>query len=134
MRAFRGRRSWELLAKRGRGAGHHVPTRVNVRTLASYDQKVRNIQRILGHVPLRRLTSTHVETAFNQLFKEGHTTGGVRAIRAVFRTAMNEADKKDIIVKNVVASPMARRSRSATKIRSPSVRSGRCALKWATTA
>lgn len=30
-------------------------------------------------------------------------SGGVRAIRAVFRTAMNEADKKDFVVKNVVA-------------------------------
>jgi integrase len=81
----------------------HVPNRVNVRTLASYEQKVRHIQRILGHVLLRRLTSTQVESAFNQLLTEGHTTGGVRAIRAVFRTAMNEADKKDLVVKNVVA-------------------------------
>ena len=81
----------------------HAPGRVRPRTLTSYQQKVRHITRILGDVRLSRLTATQVESAFNQLLAEGHSPGGVRAIRAVFRTAMNEADKKDIVTKNVVA-------------------------------
>jgi integrase len=81
----------------------HVPGRVATRTLPSYRQKVVHIVRILGHVRLNRLTSTQVESAFNQLLREGHSPGGVRAIRAVFRTAMREADRKGLVARNVVA-------------------------------
>ena len=81
----------------------HVPGRVATRTLPSYRQKVNHIVRIVGHVRLTRLTSTQAESAFNQLLREGHSPGGVRAIRAVFRTAMREADRKGFVVKNVVA-------------------------------
>lgn len=81
----------------------HVPGRVRPKTLTSYEQKVSAINRVLGQVRLSRLTATQVESAFNQLLDQGHTPGGVRAIRAVFRTAMNQADKKDLVVKNVVA-------------------------------
>ena len=81
----------------------HVPGRVGGRTLPSYAQKVLHVKRLLGHVPLTKLTSTQVETAFNQLVREGHSPGGVRAIRAVFRTAMREAERKDLVRRNVVA-------------------------------
>ncbi|MEA2581352.1 MAG: hypothetical protein QOE83_2244 [Actinomycetota bacterium] len=81
----------------------HAPGRVRPRTLASYEQKIRHVNRILGNVTLVRLTATQVETAFNQLSEEGHSPGGVQAIRRVFRAAMKEADRKDLVVKNVVA-------------------------------
>ncbi len=80
----------------------HVPGRVGARTLPSYAQKVSHITRLLGHVPLTKLTSTQVETAFNQLVREGHSPGGVRAIRAVFRTAMRQAERKGMVARNVV--------------------------------
>jgi integrase len=81
----------------------HVPGRVRSRTLMSYEQKIRHINRILGGIRLSRLTATQVESCFNQLLHEEHTPGGVQSIRRVFRAAMKEADKKDLVVKNVVA-------------------------------
>jgi integrase len=81
----------------------HVPGRVGARTLPSYAQKVKHIKRLLGHVPLLKLTSTQIESAFNQLVAEGHSPGGVRAIRAVFRTAIREAERKGMVSRNVVA-------------------------------
>jgi integrase len=81
----------------------HVPGRVKPRTLLSYEQKVRHVKRLLGRVRLWSLTATQVESAFNQLLDEGHSPGGVQAIRRVFRVAMKEADRKDLVRKNVVA-------------------------------
>jgi hypothetical protein len=47
---------------------------------------------------------------------------------------MNEADKKDIVVKNVLALADGPKSRSATKIPSRSKRSRACVLRWTATA
>jgi integrase len=81
----------------------HLPGRVGERTLPSYQQKARHMKRLLGAVPLARLTAAEVEHAFSQLAREGHTNGGVRGIRAVFRIAMKEAERKGILSRNVAA-------------------------------
>lgn len=61
------------------------------------------MQRLIGHVRITKLTPEQVERAYNQLQLEGHTAGGVRAVRTVFRIAMREAEKKGFVTRNVAA-------------------------------
>jgi hypothetical protein len=108
----------------------HVPTRVRSRTLPSYEQKARHITRLLGRVRLTRLTPTQVERAYDQLLREGHNAGGVRAIKRVFTAALNVALKEGFVVRNVAAWPTDRRLRIGRRIPSRWRRSRRSVARW----
>ena len=76
--------------------------RVRPRTLEGYRAIVRlHLDPTLGHVPLVKLTPIHVQELLNTKLDDGFSPTRVRAIHAVLRAALNQAERWELIHRNV---------------------------------
>ena len=81
-----------------------VKSRVRARTYESYDSTVRlHIQPYLGRVSLAKLTPQRVQTWLNDLAAAGASPRTCQYARVVVRTALNQALKWNLVVRNAAA-------------------------------
>ncbi|MFH1807652.1 MAG: tyrosine-type recombinase/integrase [Pseudomonadota bacterium] len=80
----------------------HQEQRLRPRTLESYDDIIRlHLEPTLGHIPLGKLTPQHVQDVLDDRLKRGLSARRVLHIRAVLRTALNQAMRWEIVHRNV---------------------------------
>ena len=81
-----------------------VKLRVRARTYESYESTVRlHIQPYLGRVSLAKLTPQRVQTWLNDLAAAGASPRTCQYARVVLRTALNQALKWNLVVRNAAA-------------------------------
>lgn len=99
-------------------AGHLRPT-----SLVRYEELVRlHINPTLGKTRLARLTAQQVQALYAAKLAEGLSKGTVARIHATLRRALGEAEKLDLVPRNVatlVTPPSARKSRPQLKTFTP---------------
>lgn len=80
---------------------HTARPRVRPRTFVDYEINVRrHIKPAIGHVKLAKLTAQHVQTLLAEGLTEGLNPKTVRNIHATLRTALNDAVRFNLIVRN----------------------------------
>jgi integrase len=81
-----------------------VKPSVRPKTYRSYEQMVRvHLAPGMKDVPLSKLTLQRVQQFFGEKLQAGSSPALVRYLRVVFRVALNEAVKADLIVRGVAA-------------------------------
>lgn len=86
----------------------YVACTVRTRTFVTYSYIVKiHIKPHIGNVPVRQLTVLHVQNLLNDLRSGGLSPRSVVHVRAVLRTALNQAIRLDLVSRNVaqLASP-----------------------------
>lgn len=78
-----------------------APRTVRPSTLLSYEQKAKHINSVIGDVRLARLTPQHVHHLIERKLSEGLSPRGVAYIHAVLRRALGQAERWDLVSRNV---------------------------------
>jgi integrase len=80
-----------------------VALRVRESTAVSYRQKVRHIDRAIGHVRLSRLGTVHVDHLLKELRRAGLSPRGIQYVHAVLRSGLGKAEQLGLVGRNVAA-------------------------------
>jgi len=81
-----------------------LPGTIRASTLASYRSVLRHrIIPALGHVPLAKLGPQHVQTMIAELRATGLSPRSVQYTRAILRRALGQAERWDMVPRNVAA-------------------------------
>lgn len=82
----------------------HVATTIRPKTLMTYTYIVNvHIKPFLGDIPLHNLTVVRVQELLNNVRADGLSPRSVAHIRAVLRTALNQAMRWDLVPRNVAS-------------------------------
>jgi integrase len=84
-------------------------------TFDNYERIVRcHLIPALGHLPLKELRPEHVQRAYNEQHQAGLSVGSIRVIHAVLRSALKQAMKHQLVLRNVTEAVTPSTARSRT--------------------
>jgi hypothetical protein len=96
----------------------NLPGQVSDRTLDSYTDTVRlHLTPALGRKALRKLTVSDVDEFMAWKREKGYSENSVRIFRAVLRRALRQAEREDLVTRNVAALSASPRVRSDKRSR-----------------